>query len=139
MVLCAFTGVCHRKIAYKPLRNATRIAALITAIGVSLFLEYSTMFAVKATVRTYPQVFKDITFKPLNGVVVNIQQVFIFTVTIVLMILLQYIVHKTKIGKAMRAVSTDKDAAQLMGINVDKTISFTFAIGSAPAGAAAYW
>ncbi len=136
MVLCALLGFAIEKIAYKPLRNATRIAALITAIGVSLFLEYSTMFAVKATVRTYPQVFKDITFKPLNGVVVNIQQVFIFAVTIVLMILLQYIVHKTKIGKAMRAVSTDKDAAQLMGINVDKTISFTFAIGSALAGAA---
>lgn len=136
MALCALLGFAVEKIAYKPLRNATRIAALITAIGMSLFLEYSTMFFVKATVRTYPQVFRNITFKPVNGVMINIQQIFIFSITIALMILLQYIVHKTKAGKAMRAVSTDKDAAQLMGINVDRTISFTFAIGSALAGAA---
>ena len=72
----------------------------------------------------------------MEGVIVNIQQIFIFAITIILMIILQFIVRKTKIGKAMRAVSSDKDAAQLMGINTDNVISFTFAIGSALAGAA---
>ncbi|HOJ09323.1 MAG TPA: branched-chain amino acid ABC transporter permease [Clostridiales bacterium] len=136
MTACALMGFAIEKIAYKPLRNATRIAALITAIGVSLFLEYSTMFVVKANVRTYPSVLNEISFKPLQGVIVNMKQVYIFAVTIILMIILQYIVRKTRVGKSMRAVSTDRDAALLMGINVDRTISFTFAIGSALAGAA---
>ena len=136
MVACSLLGFAIEKIAYKPLRNSIRIAALITAIGVSLFLEYSTMAIVGATVKTYPEVVKTVTFTPIEGVVINIQQIFIFSVTIILMVILQFIVHKTRIGKAMRAVSADKDAAQLMGINVDSTISFTFAIGSALAGAA---
>jgi len=136
MVACGLLGYLIEKIAYKPLRNATRIAALITAIGVSLFLEYGTMFIVKANVRTYPPVLADLSFKPTSNIVINIKQIYIFAVTIVLMIILQYIVHRTRIGKAMRAVSADMDAAQLMGINVDHTISFTFAIGSALAGAA---
>lgn len=136
MVACGLLGYLIEKIAYKPLRNATRIAALITAIGISLFLEYGTMFIVKANVRTYPPVLADLSFKPTSNIVINIKQIYIFAVTIVLMIILQYIVHRTRIGKAMRAVSADMDAAQLMGINVDHTISFTFAIGSALAGAA---
>lgn len=136
MVFCALLGILIEKIAYKPLRNSARITALITAIGVSLFLEYSTMAVAKATVRTYPDVLKNTTFSPIKGVIINTQQVYIFTITIILMLLLQFIVHKTRIGKAMRAVSADKDAARLMGINVNNTISFTFAIGSALAGAA---
>jgi branched-chain amino acid transport system permease protein len=136
MVFCALLGILIEKIAYKPLRNSARITALITAIGISLFLEYSTMAVAKATVRTYPDVLKNITFSPIKGVIVNIQQVYIFVITVILMLLLQFIVHKTLIGKAMRAVSADKDAARLMGINVNNTISFTFAIGSALAGAA---
>ncbi len=137
MVVCTTVGVLIEKIAYKPLRNATRIAALITAIGVSLFLEYGTMFFVKATVRTYPPMtgFMAKSFK-VGNTVITMQQVIIAAVTVILMVLLQFIVKKTRIGKAMRAVSQDKDAAELMGINVDATISFTFAIGSALAGAA---
>lgn len=137
MAVCTILGVLIEKIAYKPLRNATRIAVLITAIGVSLFLEYGTMFFVKATVRTYPPMTGLLakTFH-FGNIVVNMQQVIIVAVTIILMILLQFIVKKTKIGKAMRAVSQDRDAAELMGINVDSTISFTFALGSALAGAA---
>lgn len=137
MVFCALLGILIEKIAYKPLRNSARITALITAIGVSLFLEYSTMAVATATVRTYPaDVLINKTFSPIKGVIVNIQQVYIFIITIALMLLLQFIVHKTRIGKAMRAVSADKDAARMMGINVDNTISYTFAIGSALAGAA---
>ncbi|SMB79305.1 amino acid/amide ABC transporter membrane protein 1, HAAT family [Desulfonispora thiosulfatigenes DSM 11270] len=135
MVVCSVLGVAIERIAYKPLRNATRIAALITAIGVSLFLEYSTMFVAGPTVRSYPNVLTDKTFH-LGEVIINMQQIYIILITIVLMLLLQFIVHKTKVGKAMRAVSIDADAAQLMGIKVDRTISYTFAIGSALAGAA---
>lgn len=137
MLVCTLLGVAIEKIAYKPLRNATRIAALITAIGVSLFLEYTTMFFATANVRTYPPMtgFMAKTFK-LGDVVISAQQILIAIITVILMVLLQLIVKKTRIGKAMRAVSLDKDAAELMGINVDSTISFTFALGSALAGAA---
>ncbi|MDD4495778.1 MAG: branched-chain amino acid ABC transporter permease [Eubacteriales bacterium] len=137
MLFCTLLGVTIEKIAYKPLRNATRIAALITAIGVSLFLEYGTMFIVKANVRTYPPMTGLMSQKfNIGGIRITMQQVLILAITIVLMIILQFIVKKTRIGKAMRAVSLDKDAAELMGINVNTTISFTFAIGSALAGAA---
>jgi len=137
MAFCTLLGITIEKIAYKPLRNATRIAVLITAIGVSLFLEYGTMFFVKANVRSYPpmQGIMTKTFQ-LGNIVITMQQIMILIITIVLMILLQFIVKKTKIGKAMRAVSLDTDAAELMGISVDTTISFTFALGSALAGAA---
>ncbi len=135
MAACAILGVAIERIAYKPLRNATRIAALITAIGVSLFLEYGTMFFTTAQVRSYPKVLSDKIFH-LGGLVVNMQQIYIIVTAVILMIVLQFVVYKTRVGKAMRAVSIDADAAQLMGINVDRTISYTFAIGSALAGAA---
>jgi branched-chain amino acid transport system permease protein len=136
MVVCAIFGVLVERIAYKPLRNATRIAALITAIGVSLLIEYTTIYARGAQPEAYPDnllPFKNVEF---FGVKISSQSLFILAISILLMVLLQFIVHKTKIGKAMRAVSHDMDAARLMGINVDNTISATFAIGSALAGAA---
>lgn len=137
MLVCTLLGVLIEKIAYKPLRNATRIAVLITAIGVSLFLEYGTMFFVKANVRAYPELAGWLakSFK-IGNTTVTSQQILIVIITVILMVLLQFIVKKTRIGKAMRAVSLDRDAAELMGINVDSTISFTFALGSALAGAA---
>ncbi|MCX7923076.1 MAG: branched-chain amino acid ABC transporter permease [Clostridia bacterium] len=136
MLFCAVLGVVIEKVAYKPLRNASRITALITAIGVSLLLEYVVMFFAKAGVRTYPENVLPNLEMTILGVRITFTQVCIFAVTIALVILLQFIVHKTRVGKAMRAVSMDKDAAQLMGINVNNTISVTFAIGSALAGAA---
>lgn len=137
MVLCILIGVMIEKIAYKPLRNATRIAVLITAIGVSLFLEYVTMAIAGANVRSYPPQtgILDQSFN-IGSINITMQQIIIVSITIILMVLLQFIVKKTRIGKAMRAVSLDSDAAELMGINVNTTISFTFAIGSALAGAA---
>ncbi|MGE7092771.1 branched-chain amino acid ABC transporter permease [Lysinibacillus sp. NPDC048646] len=135
MAVCAIFGVLIERIAYKRLRNATRIAALITAIGVSLLIEYTTIFFRGAQPAAYPEVFKNRTLDIL-GVQISSTSILILSVAVVLMILLQFIVHKTKIGKAMRAVSHDADAARLMGINVDNTISATFAIGSALAGAA---
>ena len=135
MAACAVLGVTIEKIAYKPLRQASRIAVLITAIGVSLFLEYTTMFFVGATPRAFPQALTN-EMLHLGNVTISLHQIYIVSITIILMLMLQFIVHKTKTGKAMRAVSIDQDAAQLMGIKVDSTISFTFAIGSALAGAA---
>lgn len=134
MVVCGVLGVVIERIAYKPLRNATRIAALITAIGVSYFLEYSTQKVMGPGVKTYPSVLSNQTFY-VFGIQIQMQQIYILVITIILMLALQFIVRKTKIGRSMRAVSVDADAAKLMGINVDATISYTFAIGSALAGA----
>lgn len=135
MILCAVIGVIIERVAYKRLRNATRIAALITAIGVSLLIEYTVIFFRGASPEAYPTIFERSTLN-IFGVQIDTKSIFILGVSIVLMLLLQFIVHRTKIGKAMRAVSHDADAARLMGINVDNTISATFAIGSALAGAA---
>jgi len=135
MAACALLGMTIEKVAYKPLRHSSRITALITAIGVSLLLEYTMMRFVGANSRAFPPVMGK-TIYHVNGVVVNSQQIIIVLTMIVLMIMLQFIVKNTKQGKAMRAVSADSDAAQLMGINVDSTISFTFLLGSALAGAA---
>ncbi len=135
MFSCSVIGMIIEKIAYKPLRNATRIAALITAIGVSFFLEYTTMYVMSPNVRTFPTILTNEVFT-FGGIRLSMQQIMIFATTISLMLLLQFIVKKTKIGRAMRAVSVDADAARLMGINVNAVISFTFAIGSALAGAA---
>ena len=137
MLLCLILGVAIEKVAYKPLRNASRITVLITAIGVSLFLEYAMMFLVGANVRAYPAATGLLAQKVSIGTLsIPVQNVLIVGITVALMVLLQYIVKKTKLGKAMRAVSQDADAARLMGINVDATISFTFMLGSALAGAA---
>lgn len=136
MATCAILGVLIERIAYKPLRNATRIAALITAIGVSLLIEYGMIYVRGAQPEAYPSDLIPATSIDFLGVKVSSQSLLILGTSVVLMILLQFIVHKTKIGKAMRAVSHDMDAARLMGINVNNTISATFAIGSALAGAA---
>lgn len=137
MILCSIIGVIIEKVAYKPIRNSTRIAALITAISVSLFLQYGMMYFVKPETRTFPKVLPSKQINIFNtGAVLDIRNIYIILITLSLMIILQYIIYKTKTGKAMRAVSLDRDAAQLMGINLDKTISSTFAIGSALAGAA---
>ncbi len=135
MVVCGILGVLIERIAYKPLRHATRIAALITAIGVSYVLEYTTQYVMGSEVKTYPTLLSNSSFS-LGPVTISMQQVYIFTITIVLMIALHLIIKKTKMGRAMRAVSVDEDAAKLMGINVDTTISFTFLLGSSLAGVA---
>jgi len=136
MLTCALLGIIIEKVAYKPLRNSTRIAALITAIGVSLFLEYITIFLLGANQRIYPSDAFIVKNYHIMGLMVSNKDLFIFISAVLLMIVLQLFIRKTKTGKAMRAVSLDKEAAMLMGINVDKIISITFAIGSALAAAA---
>lgn len=135
MAVAAVVGMIIEKAAYRPLRHAPKIAALITAIGVSLLLEYGGMLLVTPQPRTFPAVLKAELYH-VGGVIINSQQIIILAVSLALMVLLTYIVHRTKVGKAMRAVSFDTDAARLMGIDVDRIISITFAIGSGLAAAA---
>ena len=135
MAVTACLGMLVEKLAYKPLRHAPRISILITAIGVSFFLEYASMYFVTPTPRTFPNVIDNVSFN-VAGFVINGQQLLIFGITIILMALLTYIVQKTKLGKAMRAASFDTETAQLMGVDSDKVISMTFCIGSALAAAA---
>ncbi len=136
MLVCAVLGVLIEKIAYRPLRNSTRIAALITAIGVSLFLEYATIFILGPAQKVFPEAAFKIKAYDIAGLSILNKDVFVIISAVVLMLILQYIIKWTKTGKAMRAVSLDMEAAVLMGISVDKTISITFAIGSALAAAA---
>lgn len=135
MAGAALTGVFIERAAYRPLRHAPKIAVLITAIGVSLLLEYGGMYLVSPQPRTFPAVFPSKIYD-ISGIVINSQQIVILAISLALMVILTYVVHRTKIGKAMRAVSFDTDAAKLMGIDVDRVISFTFAIGSGLAAAA---
>lgn len=136
MLFCGVLGVVIERIAYKPLRHATRITALITAMGVSYILEYGTQFLAGSDVKTFPEGLLGNLTLELGGVRISMQQIMIFAVTILLMLALTYIVNRTRMGRAMRAVSVDEEAAQLMGISVDRTISFTFLLGSVLAGGA---
>ena len=135
MVAAAIVGIIIERVAYRPMRNAPRIAILITAIGVSFFLEYGMILIATPQPRTFPAVFEGAIYN-VGGLIVNSQQIVILVSALVLMAGLTYIVNKTKIGKAMRAVSFDTDAARLMGIDIDRVISMTFALGSALAAAA---
>ncbi|WP_018132308.1 branched-chain amino acid ABC transporter permease [Effusibacillus pohliae] len=136
MAASAVLGVLIERTAYKPLRNASRIAVLITAIGVSFLLENGGIFLLGPQAKGFPEIVQKTQYNLFGSVQIDSNQIMILIVTVILMVVLELIVHKTKIGKAMRAVSFDKDAARLMGINVDTTISATFAIGSALAAAA---
>lgn len=135
MVMTGLVGMLIERVAYRPLRSAPKIAILITAIGVSLLLEYGGILLLTPQPRTFPAIFTATVYN-IGPLVINSQQVLILAVSVVLMVLLTYLVQKTKLGKAMRAVSFDTDAAMLMGINVNTVISFTFGVGSALAGAA---
>lgn len=137
MVFCALLGVLMERLAYKPLRNAPRIAALMTAVGLSNLFQNLMIYikSIGASPKAFPQVIEVTRYEVMQDVYLTSDKILTLVVAIILMVALQYIVHKTKMGKAMRAVSQDKDAAQLMGINVDTTISFTFALGSALAAA----
>lgn len=135
MIVTAMAGMIIEYLAYRPLRNSPRITALITAIGVSYFLENGMSYLFGANTRNFPQVVKQHNFTALGISISNIQ-VLILVTALILMILLQLIIQKTKMGTAMRAVAVDQEAAALVGINPDHVISFTFGLGSALAGAA---
>lgn len=136
IVVCTVLGVVIERFAYRPLRNAPRIASLITAIGVSLFLEYGSglKFVFGPDIRTFPRPFAVVDVVRIGTLTVSNIQIIVLVVTLLFLALLQYIVYRTKMGIAMRGVSYDFDTAKLMGINVDLVVSFTFALGSSLAG-----
>lgn len=137
MLLCAVLGTVIERFAYRPLRNAPRLAPLISAIGVSLILEDVGKLWKGVTNVSFPQIFPQITYN-IGSVNISSVNILVIVVTVVLMIALQWFVTSTRIGRAMRAVAQDRDAAALMGVNVDRIISITFFIGAALAGAAGF-
>jgi branched-chain amino acid transport system permease protein len=135
MLASGALGVLIERVAYRPLRKSPRITLLISAIGVSLLLENGMRYIVGPSPKSFPELIPVHKYDLGLFQVTNIQ-LLTFGISILLVVLLQYIVFRTKMGKAMRAVSYDMEAAQLMGISVNKTISFTFFLGSILAGAA---
>ncbi len=137
MVLCGLTGVLIERLAYRRLRNAPRLAPLITAIGMSFILENIMQYWHGPSPLPFPQVIPNPAMR-VGPIEVQAKQIMVVVLAIVLMIVLQTFVMKTRLGKAMRATAQDKDAAQLMGIDINTTIALTFLIGSALAGAAGF-
>jgi len=136
MAICALLGMTIEKLAYRPLRSQPRLTVLITAIGVSLFLEYGGQFVFGADPKGFPELVVDRTIEGTGALTITTAQLAAFLISIGLLIGLSLIVKRTKLGMAMRAVSNNATAAMLMGVNIDTVISFTFGLGSALAGAA---
>ena len=136
MVVCTVLGVVIEGLAYKPLRQATSLAVLITAIGVSYFLQNAAQLIWTATPKSFSSVVAFTLPTKLTAIGLSSEALVTAAVCVIIMIALTTFVSKSKMGKAMRACSEDKGAAQLMGINVNRTISVTFAIGSALAAIA---
>ncbi len=136
MAICAVLGVVIERMAYRPLRRQPRLTMLITAIGVSLFLENAGQFVFGAAPQKFPQILPAYPLPKWGGLSFNSNQIVVVVVTGALLAALRYIVLKTRMGRAMRAVSFNPEAAALMGVNTDVVISFTFALGSALAAAA---
>src|ERR1035437_1018089 len=135
MTICALLGATIEFLAYRPLRNRPKLTVLITAIGVSLFLEYRGQLVFGPTPRGFPTIISNRPLVHTASVTIDTVEVVVIAVSFALMIALRIIVMKTKIGTAMRAVSFNQQAASLMGINISRVITFTFIIGSALAGA----
>ncbi|MBL8116718.1 MAG: branched-chain amino acid ABC transporter permease [Anaerolineae bacterium] len=138
MLGCGVLGIVIEQFAYRPLRNSPRIAPLISALGVSFFIQNAIQLTLTAQFRNYetekliaPAAGIDLGFARLSAT-----RALVIVTAIVLMIVLQYLIKRTRLGKAMRAVAIDREAAAMMGVNVDRVIIFTFFIGSALAGAA---
>lgn len=130
----ALLGVLIERVAYKPLRNAPRVSAIITALGVGIFLENFTL-ALSPYPKSIPPIFTNSIWN-FAGLTISSLQVLIIVLSAVLMVILDFIVRKTKVGMAMRAISWDRAVVPLMGVPVDLIISITFAIGAGLGGAA---
>lgn len=135
MLGSAILGFLIERIAYKPLRHSSKLAPLISAIGVSIFLQNFVFLFVSNQSLPFPEIFsvKHFTF---GGSEINSLQIFIIVVSIALMLILRFFIQKTRLGKAMRATAGDRETAELMGINTNGIISLTFFIGGALGGAA---
>jgi branched-chain amino acid transport system permease protein len=134
MVCCSLLGLVIERLAYRPLRNAPKLNILITAIGVSLFLEYGGQVTFGADPKVFPEVMKDFVIFSFGNVEIRSFDVTVLGVGLVAMIGLQFLIFKTKLGKAMRAVSSNSAVASLLGVNPDRIVAFTFIVGSALAG-----
>ncbi|MEN3202967.1 MAG: branched-chain amino acid ABC transporter permease [Atribacterota bacterium] len=134
VILCAFVGMSIERVAYRPLRNAPRISALITAVGVSFFIENLGLVTVGARPKGFPrpELMKNVYI--LLGARIQGVTFWVPIISIVILLALFYIVYRTKVGMAMRAVSRDMETTRLMGVDVDRVILYTFALGSALAG-----
>ena len=136
MLVCTVLGITIEGLAYRPLRQATSLAVLITAIGMSYLLQNIALMIWGANPKAFPATFINSTSLHLGRINISSATLITILVSIVIMVLLTLFTSKTKLGKAMRCVSEDRGAAELMGINVNRTISLTFAIGSALAAIA---
>lgn len=136
VIFCAVLGILTERIAYRPLRNSPRLTSLITAIGISFLLQNAFMLIYSPTPKPFP---KMVTAAPINvgSLQISMSALLTIVISIIIMLVLQIFIQKNRLGKAMRAVSEDYGAAQLMGININHTISLTFAIGSGLAAVAA--
>jgi branched-chain amino acid transport system permease protein len=134
MLLAALLGVTIELLAYRPVRSAPRLTPLITAIGVSLFLQNAAMLVFSPNPRRYPAILREVRYD-VGGVILTNIKLTIFVVAVLLMVGLHVLVQRTWTGRAMRALSVNLDAAKLMGIDTNRTIQATFAIGSALAAA----
>ncbi|MFN2460893.1 MAG: branched-chain amino acid ABC transporter permease, partial [Candidatus Velthaea sp.] len=137
MLLCGITGVLIERLAYRRLRNAPRLAPLITAIGMSFILENVMQYWKGPSPVPFPSVIPNPSLH-FGAVDIAAKQILVVLLAIAIMIVLQLFIYNTRLGKAMRATAQDRDAAQLMGININTTIALTFLIGSALAGAAGF-
>jgi branched-chain amino acid transport system permease protein len=134
MVVCAIVGVTIERFAYRPLRKAPKLNILITAIGVSLLLQYSGQVIFGADPKVFPQVIEDAVLFELVGAQVKLSDVTVIGVTVAMMFALNFLVFHTKFGKAMRAISSNMTVASMLGVNTNKVIAFTFIVGSSLAG-----
>jgi branched-chain amino acid transport system permease protein len=136
MAICALIGILIEYLAYRPLRSRPKLTVLITAIGVSLFIEYTCQnsHVFGAAPHKFPDLIPATTWN-LGGLIVGVNQVIVLITTAILLVALRFVVQKTRMGMAMRAVSFNEQAAALMGVNINSIISFTFGLGSALAGA----
>jgi len=135
MVAAALLGMVIERFAYRPMRKYARMTTLITAIGVSLLLENLSVVIFGGAPRSFPELLQNQTYTLFGNAAISKSQLLIFGVSVGLMLLLQWVVYRTKVGTAMRAVSFNLNSAKLMGINTDAIIVFTFALGSALAAA----
>jgi len=134
MAACAAVGMLMERFAYRPVRRAPRLTMLIIAIGLSLLIEYGSQLAFGAEPKFFPQLIPE-RMLDLGGLSLSNQQVIVLVTALLLMVLLNLFIYRTRTGKAMRAVAFNLDAAKLMGIDTDRIIALTFALGSALAAA----
>ncbi len=136
MAVCAAVGFVIERVAYRPLRKSRRINALITAVGVSMFLEFSGQLLFGSDPKFFPQLYTPSVDWSIGQLKINPLQIIVLLIALTLMGILQFVIFRTRFGRAMRAVSFNHDLAGLMGIPVDRVVSYTFMLGSALAGAA---